>query len=285
MKREPAVGKVDTSHVPAKVLDQYAAGEASAEAQDVWWAVESHLESCSGCRNRLGEAVERRGSTTSLLLERVWAGLVTEVARSPRMRTRRRWLSGKRAIWAAPTLLPRLAMTLLVVLVAVGLDLADETGAGRYPSLVLLLAPVAPLLGVAAVWSRGLDPAYELMVASPRAGLDLVLRRTVAVLALVIPALALAGWLVDASPARWLLPCLAFTAAALALGEAIGLHRAASGLALGWTAVVVGPSLVTSQPPALLAAASLPGWALVTAAVVVVLVLRRRAYTSLASTR
>jgi hypothetical protein len=138
---------------------------------------------------------------------------------------------------------------------------------------------------VAAAWSRGLDPAYELVVASPRAGLVLVLRRTLAVLAAVIPVLAAAGWLVGASPARWLLPCLAFTVAALALGELIGLHRAATGLALAWVAVVVGPSLVLERTPVLLAPASLPIWAAATAVVAALLIARRRAYTGLASLR
>jgi hypothetical protein len=152
-------------------------------------------------------------------------------------------------------------MTVLVVLAAVGLDLADAA-TDRYPSLVLLLA-----------------------AASPRAGLDLVLRRTAAVLAVVLPALGVARWLVGASPARWLLPCLAFTVGALALGEVVGLHRAATGLALGWAAVVAGPSLLTARPPVLLAAASLPGWATATVVVAILLVVRRRAYTGLASGR
>jgi hypothetical protein len=285
MNKGAATDKSHMSHVPMELLDRYAAGESGAGAPDVWWAVESHLESCAGCRHRLREAVTRSSPATTLLLEQVRAGLVAEVARSPRMQAGRGRLPGRWAMWVTPTLLPRLAMTVLVVLAAVGLDLADETGAARYPSLMLLLAPVVPLVAVAAAWSRGLDPAYELVVASPRAGLDLVLRRTVAVLAVVIPILAVAGWLVGASPGRWLLPCLAFTAGALALGEAIGLHRAASGLALGWAVVVVGPSLVMAQMPVLLAPASRPGWAAVTVVVAVVLVVRRRAYTALASTR
>ena len=162
-------------------------------------------------------------------------------------------------------------MTVLVVGVALALDLADELDGGRFPSLVLLLAPVAPLLGVAAAWSRGLDPAHELACASPRAGLSIVLRRTVAVLAVVIPLLAAGGLLVGASPARWLLPCLAFTAGALALGELVGLHRAAIGLASGWVAVVVAPSL--------------RGWAGLTVVIVVALVLRGDRYTQLPSGR
>jgi hypothetical protein len=275
-------------HVPAELLERYAGGEAGSGAQAVWWALEVHLESCAGCRTRLAAAVGRRSPQTTVLLERVREGLAAEVARSPRRPAGRRrlprWRPGWARWWVAPSLPPRLGMTVLVVLVAVGLDLADAA-AGRYPSLVLLLAPVAPLLGVAAAWSRGLDPAHELVVASPRAGLDLVLRRTAVILAVVIPLLAVAGWLVGASPARWLLPCLAFTVGALALGEVVGLHRAATGLALGWAAVVAGPSLVTAQVPVLLAAGSLPGWAAATVVVAIVVVLRRGAYTGLGSLR
>lgn len=136
-----------------------------------------------------------------------------------------------------------------------------------------------------AAWSRGLDPAHELACASPRAGLSLVLQRTLAVLAVVLPVLAAGGLLVGASPARWLLPCLAFTAGALALGGLVGLQRAAIGLALGWVAVVVAPSLITARTPVLLAPASLPGWAGLTVVVVVVLVLRGDRYTQLPSGR
>lgn len=272
-------------HAPSGLLERYARGGADLGV-DAVWAVEAHLEACGGCRARLGEAVHRHSPEAVALLERVRAGLDAEVAHNPRMPARRRlpWLRGRALWWGPPALLPRLGMTILVVLVALGLDLADGA-AGRLPSLVLLVAPVAPLLGVAAAWSRGLDPAYELVVASSRAGLWMVLRRTLAVLAVVIPTLTLVGWLVGASPARWLLPCLALTAAALALGEVVGLYRAASGLALGWAAVVVAPSLATAQAPVLLAPASLPGWAAATAAVAIVLALRRPPYTRLTSGR
>jgi hypothetical protein len=274
-------------HVPAELLDRYAAGEERIGA-DVLWALEAHLEACAACRARLAEAVGRQSPDTVVVLERVHARLDAEVAGSARMPPRqplRMRLPARALWWAPPALLPRLAMTVLVVGVALGLDLADELDGSRFPSLVLLLAPVAPLLGVAAAWSRGLDPAHELACASPRAGLSMVLQRTLAVLAVVIPVLAAGGLLVGASPARWLLPCLAFTAGALALGELVGLHRAAIGLASGWVAVVVAPSLITAQAPALLAPASLPGWAGLTLVIVVALVLRGDRYTQLASGR
>ena len=76
--------------------------------------------------------------------------------------------TSSRTPWSEP-LLPGawLAMVVGVTLLALLLDLAD-TGYGEV-SLVLLLAPVLPVLGVAASWSRGLDPAYELTASVPRA--------------------------------------------------------------------------------------------------------------------
>jgi hypothetical protein len=272
-----------SGHIPAPLLESYAVGGERIGA-DVLWALEAHLEACAACRARLAEAVERESPDTVALLARVHVRLDAEVAKSARMPARRPLrmrLPGRALWWAPPPLLPRLAMTVLVVGVALGLDLADS----RLPSLMLLLAPVAPLLGVAAAWSRGLDPAHELTCASPRAGLSLVLQRTLAVLAVVIPVLAAGGLLVEVSPARWLLPCLAFTAGALALGGLVGLQRAAVGLALGWVAVVVAPSLITARTPVLLAPASLPGWAGLIVVVVVALVLRGDRYTQLPSGR
>ncbi|HEY8475140.1 MAG TPA: hypothetical protein VIL37_21315 [Natronosporangium sp.] len=265
------------AHISPPLLARYAAGGSG--PADLWWAVEAHLETCGECRDRLGEAVTRHSPATAALVETVRVALADRLPQPATRPARHRRL----ARWAAPAMLPRLAATGLVVLAALGLDLADSTG--RFPSLVLLLAPVVPLLPVAAAWSRGLDPAYELVIASPRAGLELVLRRTAAALLVVIPMLAGAGVLAGASPARWLLPCLAFTAGALALGELVGLYRAATALALGWAAVVVAPSLVRARVPVLLEPAVWPGWAAAVVVVGLVMVLRRRAYAGLASAR
>jgi hypothetical protein len=89
-------------------------------------------------------------------------------------------------------MVPWLAMVGSVTLLALLLDLVD-TASGEV-SLVLLLAPILPVLGVAASWSEGLDPSYELTASVPRAGLYLVLRRTASALAVVIPALLVGGW-------------------------------------------------------------------------------------------
>lgn len=267
------------THPSAALLDRYLAG-ATDLAADTLWALEHHLETCAACRDRLTAAVQRRDPAVVSLLIQVHNGLSSEVDRAAQMPARRRRLGARAARWATPALLPWLVMTAAAVLAAMGFDLAARAGGAPLPSLVLLIAPVVPLLGVAAAWSRRADPAHELVAAAPIAGLYLVLRRTVGVLAVVMPVLTIAGLLVGASPARWLLPCLAFTVAALALGQVVGLPRAAALLAALWAAAVVAPSLITATPSGVLREASQPGWAAAAVLATAVLLLRRTAYTT-----
>jgi hypothetical protein len=253
-----------TWHAASELLRRYTDGD-PALAADVVWAVEVHLESCAECRARLAS----EASAVAPLVDEVWAAMVPDTAPAPVRRTR--WL----ATWATPAMVPWLAMTIVVTLFAL---LVDRMVSGTYPSLALLLAPIAPVAGVAAAWARGLDPAHELVAATPRAGLYLVLRRTLAVLTVVFPLMAVATW---TSPLRWLLPCLAFTVATLALGGYVGVRRAAVGLIAAWVAFVVGPSIVTLRPPALLEPSAFWVWAAVFVAGVVVVRLRATVYTQL----
>lgn len=152
-------------------------------------------------------------------------------------------------------------MTAFVVLAALAVDGLAADGPTSFP--VLLIAPVVPVLGVAAAWSRGMDPAYELVVSTARAGLQLVLRRTVAVLVVVLPGLLLGGWLTGASPAYWLLPCLSVTSLTLALGGVVGVRRAAVATVASWVVLVVGPAVVVGGVPGVLAPGAAPVWAAV----------------------
>ncbi|ONI83807.1 hypothetical protein ALI22I_35775 [Saccharothrix sp. ALI-22-I] len=237
-----------SEHASAELIARYAAGDDL--PGDRLWAVESHLETCELCRLRLADVAPPQ---VTALTAAVWAEL--EPTGAP-VRRRRRF-----AQWATPSFLPWLAMTAFVVLAALFVDGVLPVDA--LSSAVLLIAPIVPVLGVAAAWSRAMDPAYELVVSTPRAGLQLVLRRTFAVLVVVLPVLLLGGWVVGASPAYWLLPCLGVTSVTLALGGVIGVRRAAVATAASWAVLVIGPAVVLGGVPGVLTPGAAPVWAAV----------------------
>ncbi|MGI5500201.1 zf-HC2 domain-containing protein [Lentzea sp. CA-135723] len=256
-----------TDHPAELLLRRYSRGDDL--PADQLWAVEAHLEKCGPCRGRL---------EPEPIAEAVWADLAPLVERTPQMPRRRRRAHG----WVAPAAGPWLAMILLVTAAAVALDRVGFAVGDRV-SLVLLIAPVLPVLGVAASWSRALDPAFELAAATPRAGLPLVFRRTAAVLAVVIPGLAVASLITDAGFARWLLPCLAFTLGTLALGTLIGVTRAAVVLTAAWAVAVVAPTIAFTTTSAALDAHAV--WVVAIVVSAVVIVARRMTFTRLEADR
>lgn len=275
---------MSVEHASMRIIDGYARGGTDLAADEVW-ALEAHLEACRVCRDRLAAAVGAEAPDVAALVGTVWSGLAPRLAATapvPRRRHRSARLSG----WLTPTMVPWLAMVVSVTLLALLLDLVG-TGLGDV-SLVLLLAPVLPVLGVAASWSRGLDPAYELTASVPRAGLHLVLRRTASVLAVVVPALLVAGWATGVpggTAAQWLLPCLAFTSTTLALGGVVGVTRAAVALVAVWAAVVVAPTAAASRATFALQTGGLPVWGLVLTLGIGVVIARRGAYSVLGAHR
>ncbi|MDQ1653641.1 MAG: hypothetical protein QOI35_2841 [Cryptosporangiaceae bacterium] len=228
---------MSTGHASERLLARYAEGDNSIPG-DQLWAIEAHLETCADCRSQL--------TAGQPLLDAVWAGLEPELRKLPGP-PRHRWRAWL-ATWASPATLSWLTVVVVTALLAAELELVrPHHGSGI--SLVLLVAPLLPIAAVYASWSRGLDPAYEVVIGTPRAGLYLVLRRTVAVLAAVIPALTFAGWATGTSIALVLLPSLAFTTATLALGSAIGVRRAAVALTVLWSVTVVAPGIAWDHVP------------------------------------
>ncbi|MFE3071349.1 zf-HC2 domain-containing protein [Streptomyces sp. NPDC059247] len=264
---------MNVEHASARLIEGYAHGGADLVADEVW-ALEAHLEGCGVCRDRLSAALTAGVPAVTALTAAVWSGLEPLLATTAPAPPRR--LRARLSTWATPAMTPWLAMVLAVTALALVMDLAGP-GSGRV-SLLLLLAPVLPVCGVAASWSRGLDPAYELTSGTPRAGLHLVLRRTASVLAVVVPALLAGGWATGVSAVQWLLPCLAFTSMTLALGGLIGTVRAAVALVTAWVAVLV-PVLVTDSVALVLRTDTLPLWGLALALGVGVVIARRGAYT------
>jgi hypothetical protein len=254
------------NHLPGELVRRYARGDEDIPA-DQLWALEAHLESCGPCR----ELLAGHADAVTDLVDAVWSRL--DVREPPPVR--HKWLN----TWAAPAALPWLGMSVLATFVAAFFDLLTRGGDG--PSLVLLLAPVLPVLGVAAAWAKGMDPAYEIVSATPRSGLYLIFRRTSAVLVVLIPLLVAVGLPLGASPGLWLLPCLAFTVGTLALGGLVGMSRAAIGLGVAWVAFVAGPSVLTADLPAVLLPVSLPYWGLIIVGCAAVLAFRADTYARL----
>ncbi|MFI7295287.1 zf-HC2 domain-containing protein [Streptomyces sp. NPDC050121] len=272
---------MSVEHASMRIIDGYARGDTDIAADELW-ALEAHLEACRLCRDRLSAAVTAQTPAVAALVDTVWSGLEPQLATAVTMPPRRRW-SARLSAWMTPVMVPWLAMVVSVTLLALLFDLVG-TGSGDM-SLVLLFSPVLPVLGVAASWSQGLDPAYELTASAPRAGLYLVLRRTAAVLAVVVPALLVAGWVTGMTAAQWLLPCLAFTSTTLALGGVVGVTRAAVALAGAWAAVVVAPTLAAHRVTFALQTDGLPVWGLILALSIGVVIARRGAYSVLGAHR
>ncbi|MEV7186927.1 zf-HC2 domain-containing protein [Kitasatospora sp. NPDC093102] len=271
-------------HASRQLIDDYARGDVTIAADTVW-ALEAHLETCAPCRSHLAASVATGAPGIAALVETVRAGLEPQLDAAVKVASRRhrpRWVSS----WLTPAMTPWLAMTAVVTLVALLLDAAAPSEVLGGSSPVSLVAPVLPLCGVAASWSSGLDPAHELTASTARAGLPLLLRRTTSVLVVVLPALLLGGWLTGTMTAgQWLLPSLAFTSTALALGSVVGVTRAAVGLAVAWGVAVVAPASVTGRVPAVLQLAlqpdRLPVWGLLLALGTGAVIARRDAYSTL----
>jgi hypothetical protein len=130
---------------------------------------------------------------------------------------------------------------------------------------------------VAAGYDPRLDPALEPELVTPYPALRLVLLRTIAVLALALPAVLLAGLVVPAEvPFAWLLPAVGFVAVVLAASTWFSPLRAAIAVSAAWLAVV---SLLATRPgsaDALLQARAQAGFLVLAAASFSIFLVRRR---------
>ncbi|MFG2643309.1 zf-HC2 domain-containing protein [Streptomyces sp. NPDC048370] len=281
-------------HVSDALAARYASG--SAPEPDAW-SVEKHVEVCGGCAARVSAAVRAGGSGPVLadvraaLLDTVRAETAAAPPRRVGLRPRpalspaSRWA---RILWAAGPALRGAWLVAVLVVVAAAVGLAYGAGFQEARPMLLALAPVLPLAGVAVSYGRHADPMYEIGVATPSGGLRLLLTRAAAVLGVCVPVLTSAGALLPPvtgvpGAAAWLLPGLALTLAALALGSFVGCRAAALTLMGGWLLAVTGP--VLGQPGAaaelarlLSGPAAQGGWAAAAVACAGLLALRRRSF-------
>jgi hypothetical protein len=115
-----------------------------------------------------------------------------------------------------------------------------ERGRALGTFLFLVVAALLPVGGVAAAYGPGLDPTYEVSLASPMRSFGLLMTRAAAVLgtstilasvaALALPGM---GW----TTVAWLLPSLGLTLASLALATRLRPLVAAGSVTVAWAAV------------------------------------------------
>jgi len=236
-------GNARVWHASAGLVARYADGSL---AEPDAWSLEKHLESCPGCAALVSRAV--RGTAAGAVLDEVReavlgaapAGAARSVAAPAPALSRL-----ARLLWAAGPAV-RGAWLPAVLLVAVGaMVLGYGGGVPGTRALLLAIAPVVPVAGVALSYGPHADPLYEVVAASPAGGLRLALTRTAAVLAVSLPLLTLTGLLLPASgapaAAAWLLPGLALTLGTLALASFVGCRTAAGVTAGGWLCAVGAP--------------------------------------------
>ncbi|MEV7871536.1 zf-HC2 domain-containing protein [Streptomyces sp. NPDC088124] len=258
-------GSAGAWHVAEALAARYAAGMAP---EPDAWALEKHIEACGACAVRVSAAV--RGTAAGAVLADVRGSLLAAVTSPPpdtggapdsgpgfgRGRGFGRAPAvgfGARVLWAAGPALRGSWLVALVLVAAGAVGLAYATGFAGARPLLLALAPVLPPAGVAVSYGRHADPMHEIGAATPGGGLRLLLTRTSVVLAVSLPPLTLVGALLPtAAPgtpvaAAWLLPGLALTLAALALGSYTGYRSAACAVGAAWALALAVPLLRTAR--------------------------------------
>jgi Putative zinc-finger len=198
-------------------------------------SVEQHLVACSRCRAAVG------GAVPTAPLEAVWDSIRGRIE-SPQLNLVGRVLvrvgmpeGNALLISSAPSLSgPWIAGVVMALVFAV---LAANSTGTRGIVIYLIIAPSAPLVGIAAAFGRVADPLYELAVASPYPKFQLLLWRSATVLATTIPIALLAvvpldvPWWVGGA---WLVPAAALVAITLSLSNVFAPQWTALGAAGGW---------------------------------------------------
>lgn len=274
-----------TWHADPGVLRRYASEPDQVDGA-VASSIEVHLLGCAPCRQAVADAASPTELTSSWneiadRIDRTRPALVERVLRLLRVDGTTAHLIGAtrplQGAWLAAT----------AVLVSAVVALARTEGG---EGLFLALAPVLPLVLVAAAFAVGAEPAGEVGSATPLSGAGLVIRRAVAVLTTSVAIVGLGSLFLprlDVGDAAWVLPALGLSLAALAASTWVPIEAAAVGLCVTWFASLglayrVGPDRLSVGELAPLAA---PGQVAATVLIIVAgaaLLARRDAFSTLA---
>ncbi len=145
------------------------------------------------------------------------------------------------------------------IAVLIGLGAADAERPVENLFVLLLIAPLVPVLGVSMAYGIEADPAHETGIATPLRGLRLILTRAGAVLAFSSFWIGAAALLAPGSSLMafaWLLPSLGLTMATVALMTVLRPRQAAAVTAMVW---IVGVVAVRAGAESAVAAFTAPG--------------------------
>ncbi|MCA2229415.1 zf-HC2 domain-containing protein [Nonomuraea aurantiaca] len=220
-------------HIPDGLRERYLEGTLEPALA---MSVDAHLGRCADCRAAVPHDKD--------WLEASWARLEAELI-TPHLSLSERLLRHggvpdhlARLLSATPTM-SRAWLASVVAVLAFAV-LAARKQAEFLPAF-LIVAPVLPLAGIALAYGPRVDPAYELVAATPMSGPRLLLTRATAVLAVAVVLAGLASPLLPAPPglaAAWLLPALAAAAGCLAVSGRLPVPIAALAVAGVWLAIV-----------------------------------------------
>jgi hypothetical protein len=246
-------------HADEQLLTRYLRGDAGAALGS---SIEAHLVRCATCRGRIAPLVDQGP------LHEVWARL-EESAQAPRRSLLHRLVQrlglpdhDALLLAAAPAL--RAGWLWGTALALAFAAAAGAEGGDRGAMLFLLVAPLAPVAGVAASYGPDLDEAYEATLAAPYSSARLLLLRSVAVLVTSVPVAGLGGLLLPGNAwagVSWLTPAAAGVALTLAGSTWTTPARAAVVVAALWL-VVVGTVLAPDGDAAVLTLLTGPALAL-----------------------
>lgn len=229
-------------HAPPELLASYAQGDLD-HARTL--SIEAHTLRCAECQARLADLA-------APLIDCTWSSIADAID-APRLPWFERSLGRlgvspqiARLVGTTPSLRVNWFVSTLASL-ALGVVLSHAaSGSGRsLPFLVI--APVIPVLVIAAAYGSPLGSTNDIERATPFAPWRLLLLRSMTVLAVCVVTSAVLSLGIAGPAARawlWLAPALALTALVLALSTWVSLSRAATATALLWIVLVLGCSVV-----------------------------------------
>jgi hypothetical protein len=208
-------------------------------------SLEAHLMACRGCRQRMNELSYDED------VDLVWTRIRASVE-APRPGIVERFLArlgmsteSAQLLAAVPSLQVGWLTGVFVVVVFAGTSAGFATDLGI--TLFLMVAPLAPVAGVAAAFGGDVDPTHELLATTPYLKSRLLALRTAAVLASSVPVTAVVGLLLP-GPAwlalAWLTPAAAGMAVTLVLARPVGVIAAATVVTVAWVGACLSAARV-----------------------------------------